>query len=53
MSGSIRNCSPLKRTMFMALGVTLAGTAAFGALHHWLHRPGNGSLSTREDAHDL
>jgi hypothetical protein len=53
MSNNIQLCSPMKRTMLTVLVVSLAGTAAFGALHHCLHRPGNGSLSTREDAHDL
>lgn len=36
MSNDIRNCSPLMRTMFIVLGVGLAGMVVFGALYHWL-----------------
>ena len=36
MSNDIQLCSPMKRTMLTVLAVSLAGTAAFGALHCWL-----------------
>lgn len=36
MSNDIQLCSPMKRTMLTVLAVSLAGTAAFGALHGWL-----------------
>lgn len=36
MSNKIRIRSPLMRTMLTVLGVSLAGTAAFGALYHRL-----------------
>ena len=36
MSNDFQLCSPMKRAMLTVLAVSLAGTAAFGALHCWL-----------------